>query len=135
MKCPFRKIFGIYSLLPGKIWLLPLLLSFCWISFWAPVAYTFAEAAETSKNPDQAQQAFENIQNHIDSALAKKKPSKLLEAIIDEYSKENESAGNWSERTIIEYRSIFKNILRLIGNLQSRDIGPKMLWILSRHCW
>jgi hypothetical protein len=39
-----------------------------------------------------------------------KKPSKLLETIIDEYSKENESAGNWSERTIIEYRSIFKLI-------------------------
>jgi len=53
----------------------------------------------------------------------KEKPSKLLETIIDEYSKENESAGNWSERTIIEYQSIFRNILRLIGNVQSRDVS------------
>ena len=44
-------------------------------------------------------------------------PSKSLEVVIDEYSKENELAGNWSERTMIEYRSIFKNILRLIGNV------------------
>ena len=69
-------------MLAEKIWLLPLLLSFCWISFRATGAFTFAEAAETSKNPDLAQQAFENIQNHIDSPLAKKKPSKLSEIII-----------------------------------------------------
>ncbi|MGA8181519.1 MAG: DUF6538 domain-containing protein [Desulfobacterales bacterium] len=52
----------------------------------------------------------------------KEKPSKTLEVVIDEYSKENVRADNWSKRTMIEYRSIIKNILRVIGNVPVNTI-------------
>ena len=52
----------------------------------------------------------------------KEEPSKPLEVVIEEYSKENELAGNWSKRTMIEYRSIFNNILKLIGNVPVNTI-------------
>ncbi|MGD9384414.1 MAG: phage integrase SAM-like domain-containing protein, partial [Desulfobacterales bacterium] len=49
-------------------------------------------------------------------------PSIFLEALIKEYFAENIRAENWSERTQIEYRSIFNNILRLFGNVAVNEI-------------
>jgi integrase len=48
-----------------------------------------------------------------------------LEVVIEEYSKENKRAGNWSKRTMIEYRSIFNNILKLIGNVPVNTIDQQ----------
>jgi integrase len=49
-------------------------------------------------------------------------PSIPLEALIKEYFAENIRAGNWSDRTQIEYQSIFNNILRLFGNVAVNEI-------------
>ena len=49
-------------------------------------------------------------------------PSIPLDNLIKVYSAENIRAGNWSERTQIEYRSIFNNILRLFGNVAVNKI-------------
>ena len=45
-----------------------------------------------------------------------------LDNLIKEYSSENVRAGNWSERTQIEYKSIFNNIIRLFGNMSVNKI-------------
>jgi integrase len=51
-----------------------------------------------------------------------KELSITLDNLIKDYFAENIRAGNWSERTQIEYRSIFNNIKRLFGNVPVNKI-------------
>lgn len=53
----------------------------------------------------------------VSASPALPKPSISLSELIDRYTEENVRAGNWSEKTRIEYKSIFRNILRLIGDI------------------
>ena len=49
-------------------------------------------------------------------------PSITFDSLINDYFAENIRAGNWSERTQIEYQSIFNNIVRLFGNVSVNKI-------------
>jgi hypothetical protein len=56
-----------------------------------------------------------------------------LENLIKEYFTENIRAGNWSERTEIEYRSIFRNIQRLFGDIPVSKIERPSALNFKQH--
>lgn len=68
---------------------------------------------EASGTPSIDLNALVNMLN----PQAEKVPSIKLSDLIDRYSDQSKRAGNWSEKTEIEYASIFRNILRLIGDV------------------
>jgi len=59
-------------------------------------------------------------------------PSITLDNLIKDYFAENIRAGNWSERTQIEYRSIFNNILRLFGDVPLNRIERKNVQYIKK---
>jgi integrase len=50
-------------------------------------------------------------------------PSSRLSDVIKKYSLEQTSAGNWTEKTALENRAVFKLLITIIGDLSVSDFG------------